>query len=301
MEMVPLLGGSLDNFVPTVWSARILLALQKALVFGQPNVVNRDYEGDIRDVGNTVKINSIGDPTIFDYVKNSDMPSPETLTSTQRTLTIDAAKGFNFEVDDIDKVQQQPKVMDAALGRAAYTLADVADQYLAGKMVAGATVNSIGSVDAPIVAPTPTQGNDGAYEQLVDLGTLLDEQNVPTEGRWVVVPPWFHGTLTKDQRFVSYAAIDVLYNRQVGEAAGFAVLVSNNTPTVAANVGNANQQTRSLILAGHPMATTFAEQLSQIEAYRPQSRFADAVKGLHLYGGTVNRPEAIAILFATRS
>lgn len=296
-----LLGGSIDNFIPVIWSARILVGLQKALVYAQAGVVNRDYEGEIREVGNTVNINSIGDPTIFDYTKNTDMPPAETLSGAQKQLVIDSAKSFNFQVDDIDKLQQKPKVMDTALGRAGYRLADVTDQYLSNKMYAGATVNTIGTLATPIVAPTPTPGSTGAYEQLVDLGVKLDENNVPTDGRWVVVPPWYHGVLTKDSRFVSYAAIDVLYNRQVGEAAGFAILVSNNTPSVAAPSGAGNTTTRNIVIAGHEMATSFAEQINQVEAYRPERRFGDAVKGLHLYGGAVTRNEALAILITTRS
>lgn len=296
-----LLGGSIDNFIPTIWSARILVALQKALVYAQPDVINRDYEGEIREVGNTVLINSVGDPTIFDYTKNTDMPPPETLTGAQRSLTISQAKAFNFQVDDVDKLQQQPKVMDTALSRAAYKLADTADQYLASTLYSGSTLNTIGTLATPIVAPTPTAGSSGAYEQLVDLGTLLDQQNVPTDGRWVVIPPWYHGVLVKDSRFVSYAAIDVLYNRQVGEAAGFAVLVSNNTPAVAAPAGAPNQTVRNIVLAGHQMAGTYAEQINEVEAFRPERRFGDAVKGLHLYGSTVIRPEAIAALTCTRN
>lgn len=296
-----LLGGSIDNFIPTIWSARILVALQKALVYAQPEVINRDYEGEIREAGNTVLINSVGDPTIFDYTKNTDMPPPETLTGAQRQLTISQSKAFNFQVDDVDKLQQQPKVMDTALARAAYKLADVADQYLAGVLYAGCTLNTIGTLMNPIVAPTPTAGSSGAYEQLVDLGTLLDQQNVPTDGRWVVLPPWYHGVLVKDSRFVSYAAIDVLYNRQVGEAAGFAVLVSNNVPAVAAPNGASNTTVRNIVLAGHQMAGTYAEQINQVEAFRPERRFGDAVKGLHLYGSTVVRPEAVAALTCTRS
>lgn len=296
-----LLGGSIDNFIPQIWSARILVALQKALVYAQPGVINRDYEGEIRELGNTVNINSVGDPTIFDYTKNTDMPPAETLAGAQKQLTITQAKAFNFQVDDIDKVQQQPQVMDTALARAAYRLADVADQYLAATLYAGATINTIGTLMSPIVAPTPTAGSSGAYEQLVDLGTKLDENNVPTDGRWVVITPWYHGVLVKDSRFVSYAAIDVLYNRQVGEAAGFAVLVSNNVPSVAAPTGASNTTVRNIVLAGHEMAGTYAEQINQVEAYRPERRFGDAVKGLHLYGSTVVRNEAVAALITTRS
>lgn len=295
-----LMGGSIDNFIPELWSARIMTALSKALVYAQPEIFNRDYEGEIKDVGNTVNINSIGDPTIFDYTKNVDMPAPETLTGSSKSLTITEAKAFNFQVDDVDKVQQQPKVMGTALERASYKLADVADSFLAGKLVSGATQNTIGTDTTPIV-PTPTAGALGAYEQLVDLATKLDESNVPTDGRWTVVPPWFHGMLVKDQRFVSYGAQDVLYNRQVGQAAGFAILVSNNVPTVAAPGGAENQTARSKIVAGHQMAGTYAEQINQVEAYRPERRFGDAVKGLHLYGAAVERPEAVAVLTAARA
>lgn len=295
-----LLGGDIDNFIPALWSATILLALQKVLVYTQPRIMNRNYEGEIKEKGDTVKINSIGRPTIFDYTKNTNMPDPETLEGGERVLTITQSKGFNFEVDDIDKVQGNADVMDPAMNEAAYALGDVADQFAAAKLLAGVTENTIGTVETPVI-PKPEEGVLGAYEHLVDLGVKLDEQNVPAEDRWVVVPPWFHGMLTKDHRFVSYAAIDVLYNRQVGEAAGFAILTSNNVPTIAAPEGAENTKTRSALLAGSSMAGTFAEQINQVEAYRPEKRFADAVKGLHLYGAEVIRPEAIAAMFATRN
>jgi hypothetical protein len=296
----PLFGGDIDNFIPQVWSATILLALEKALVYAQPMIVNRDYEGDIQEQGDTVKINSIGRPTIFDYTKNTNMPDPETLEGSGRTLTITQSKGFNFQVDDIDKAQAKPEVMDTALSLAAYGLADIADQFVASKLLAGVTENTIGTVATPII-PKPEEGISGAYENMVDLGVKLDEQNVPADNRWIVVPPWFHGMLTKDHRFVSYAAIDVLYNRQVGEAAGFAVLSSNNVPTIPAPEGAENSKTRYAILAGSNMAGTYAEQINQVEAYRPEKKFSDAVKGLHLYGAEVERPEAISALYATRN
>jgi hypothetical protein len=296
-----LMGGSIDNFIPQIWSANILVALEKALVYAQPNVINRDYEGEISEVGNTVLINSIGDPTIFDYTKNTDMPPPETLTGAQRSLTITQAKAFNFQVDDVDKKQGKPAVMATALARVAYRLADLADQFLAATFYAGSTQNSIGTLETPIVAPTPTPGNSGAYEQLVDLQVKLDENNVPTEARWVVVPPWFHGVLTKDSRFVHVGGTEVLMNRMVGTAAGFNVLVSNNTPAVAAPSGSSNSTVRNVVICGHSMAGTYAEQINQVEAYRPERRFGDAVKGLHLYGAAVIRAEAVAILYTTRS
>jgi hypothetical protein len=301
-EYRPVRGGSLNDFVPELWSSIILEKLRKALVFGQAGVVNKDYNGEIQQYGDTVRINSISDPTISDYVKNTDLDSPETLNDSQKTLTITEAKSFNFQVDDIDKVQQNPKVMNFALGRAGYRLADVADQFIAAKLAQGCTENFIGTQASPIVAPQPDAGTDGAYELLVDLSVMLDEQNVPTEGRWAVIPPWYHGTLVKDQRFVSYAAVDVLYNRQIGEAAGFSIMASNNVPQLTpGGSGTAPTTNRDIILAGHEMAFSFAEQINSVEAYRPERRFADAVKGLHLYGGDVIRPEAVAALYCTRS
>jgi len=193
-----------------------------------------------------------------------------------------------------------PQVMGTAMNLSAYGLADIADQFVAAKLLAGCTENTIGTIDVPIV-PTADAGVSGAYENLVDLSVQLDEQNVPSVGRWVVVPSWFHGLLQKDQRFVSYAAIDVLYNGQIGQAADFAILKSNNVPQIAANSGDADSATRYAILAGSNMAGTFAEQINAVEAYRMEKRFADAVKGLHLYGAAVERPEAIACLFAARS
>ena len=295
----PLAGGSIDNFIPAMWSARILEALRKALVYSQPMVVNRDYEGDISEAGDTVKINSIGDPTIFDYTKNTDMPSPETLDDSQKTLLIDAAKAFNFQVDDIDKAQQMPKVMDFALGRAGYRMADTTDEYVAGKL-AQANENVLYSIATPLL-PVPQAGATGVYEMLVDLSVLLDEANVPTDGRWIVIPPWIHGLLVKDQRFVSYAAVDVLYNRQVGEAAGFSVMTSNNVPQFPAPGGAGDASNRYAIIAGHQMGFSFADQINSVEAYRPQNRFGDAVKGLHLFGGAVIRPEAIAVAYVVPS
>ena len=282
---------ALDNFIPEVWSARLLENLQKALVFGQEGVVNRDYEGEIQQSGDTVRINAIGEITVGTYTKNTNISAPETLSDAQVTLLINQAKYFNFQIDDVDKAQQKPKVMDAAMREAAYALADTADQYIAGLYTGVAAGNTIGDDTTPIV---PTASN--AYEYLVDLGVLLDEDNVPNMGRWVVVPPWFYGLLLKDDRFVktgSPSADATLRNGQVGEAAGFTVLKSNNVP----NTSGAKYK----IVAGHPIAISYAEQINSVEAYRPEARFADAVKGLHLYGAKLVRSAAIAVLTADKS
>ena len=122
---------SLD-FIPTVWAARLLTALEESLVYGQRQVCNRDYEGEIREAGNTVKIASIGDVTIGDYTKDTDIADPEALTDDEQTLLIDQQKYFNFYVDSIDQAQQNVNVLDEAMRRSAWGLREKADDFLAG-------------------------------------------------------------------------------------------------------------------------------------------------------------------------
>src|SRR6185369_10044877 len=140
---------ALDNFIPQVWSARLLASLKKTLVYGQTGIVNRDYEGEIREKGNTVKINSIGAVTVSDHTKNSDISAPEALNDSDQVLVIERAKYFNFQVDDVDRVQQMPSVMDQAMQEAAYALADAADQYIAGLYTGANANNLIGSTGSP--------------------------------------------------------------------------------------------------------------------------------------------------------
>jgi len=282
---------SVDNFIPEIWSALLLSNLNKALVFGQPGVVNRDYEGDIAAFGDTVRINSIGRVTVKNYTKNSDIDTPEDLTDAQRLLLIDQQKYFNFQVDDIDKAQAKPKVMGEAMGEASYALADQVDSFLAGLFTDSDLNNRIASDGAPKTdLGTATKG----YDYLVDLGVILDEANVPSSGRWAIVPPWYEGVLLKDDRFVSFgtvANVANLRNGMIGRAAGFDILKSNNV---------AKTGTTYRVMAGHPMAMSMADQIISTEAYRPEKRFADAVKGLHVWGSKVIRSQALSVLFANK-
>ncbi len=282
---------ALDGFISTVWSARLLQNLHKALIFAQPGVINREYEGEVQS-GNTVKINAIGPVTIGDYTKNTDHATPETLTESQRSLVIDQAKFFNFQVDDIDAFQQQPKVMDEAMREAAYGLAEVTDRFIASKYADAAAANAVGSTAAPVAI---TAAN--AYQTLLQLGLKLTKQNIPTPGRWAIVPPEFTAALLDDNRFVGYGTgdnQDALRNGAIGRAAGFDLLESNSVVQLTGVDAG-----KYKILAGSQMGITFADQIDETEAYRPERRFADAVKGLHVYGAKVVRPEALAVATVT--
>jgi hypothetical protein len=255
-------------------------------------VSNRDYEGEIREAGNTVKIASVGDVSIGDYSKDTNIADPQILTDSEQSLIIDQSKYFNFYVDSVDRAQQNVNVLDEAMRRSAWGLRQKADAFLADVMDASvAAGNKIGSVATPKV---PTKAD--AYEYLVDLGVLLDESDVPLEGRFVIVPAWYHGLLLKDDRFIkagTYRSDATLANGEVGEAAGFSILKSNNVPNTAG--------TKYKILAGHSIATSYVEQIVDLQAYKPEKRFGDAVKGLHVYGAKVVRPTALACLIANKA
>lgn len=286
---------TLESFIPEIWANELLTSFERALVYGSPAVVNRDYEGEITAGGDTVRINSIGDPTIGDYTKNTNMAAVETLTDAQAVLTINQQHYFNFQVDDIDKRQGNPRVMAEALRRAAFGLRSKVDNYIAG-LYTEAT-GAIGSTASPVTVTDPaTSSNKLAYAYLVDLGVNLDGRDVPDDGRFCVVPSWFHGLLLQDARFVgtgSAAADDVARNGVVGQAAGFKIIKSNNVP--------ATTGTKYRIIAGHPSAWSMAAQITSVEAYRPELRFGDAVKGLLVYGAKVVRPDALAVLVANNA
>jgi hypothetical protein len=289
---------SVDNFIPQIWSARLIENLHNNLVYAQTGMVNRDYEGEIQEAGNTVRINSIGTVQVNDYIKNTDMASPQVLTDAQETLVIDQAKSFNFQIDDVDNAQTRPKLMNAAMNEAAYALRNVTDQYVRDQMLAdvlasnkldGGTARTIGADSTTMSA---------AYDSLVDLGVVLDDNNVPEDSRWVIVPNWYEGVLLKDPRFVSFGTPQNRMNleqgsRAIGQVSGFNVFKSNNVKNVTGDDW--------AVIAGHSMATTFADQINKVVAYSPEKRFADAVKGLHLYGAKVVRPYALAYLLASKS
>lgn len=275
---------SVKNFIPTIWSARLLEHLNKTHVYA--SLVNRDYEGEIKNYGDTVKINQLGRVTIKDYTKGVDIDDPEDLSGDQLILTIDQGKYFNFAIEDVDKAQVNPKLMDGAMQESAYGMNDVTDLFLANLMAVNAQNNGVlGTDESPIV---PTK-ND-AYDYLVDLGTDLTEKDVPMLGRWVVVPAWFHGLLLKDQRFVGNGTDynkAILQGGEVGTAAGFRVWLSNNTPNT--------EGTKYKLIAGTIKGASYAEQILETEAYRPEKRFSDAVKGLHVYGGKVVQPKCLSV------
>ncbi|MCU6792403.1 P22 coat protein - protein 5 domain protein [Paenibacillus sp. WQ 127069] len=275
---------AVTNFIPTIWSARLNESFKKNLVYG--NVVNTDYEGEIKGQGSTVKINSIGTVTIGTYDKVAGIGNPQELDSAQKTLTIDQGKFYNFTVDDVDAAQANVDLLSGGIVEASYGLANVVDQYIAGFYTEVKAGNTIGNDTTPIIPTSST-----AYDYLVDLGVILDENDVPEGDRFVVVPAFFYGLLVKDPRYTKDA--NVMRTGFVGSIDNMSVYKSNNVPNTAG--------VKYKIIAGHKSAISFAGQVDTVEAYRPEKQFSDAIKGLQVFGAKCIKPEAIAVLTANKS
>lgn len=272
---------SITKFRPEIWSAVLLVALRQNLVYKA--FTNTDYEGEIAAYGDTVRITSVNRPTINQYVPNSTSITPEVPNDSQRTLVVDQADYFAFAVDDVDARQARGNVIPQLMDEAAFAEANKIDQYLSSFYTSIQTANQLGAVSVSSTTP-----NDLYDKVLVPLKVKLDQANVASQGRSVAISPAAHGLLLRDTRFVANAANNVssaLQTGSVGQAAGFDILLSNQTPTTGSD---------SVIIAGNNRALTFAEQISQVEAYRPQTSFSDAVKGLFLYGAKVLRPDSLA-------
>jgi hypothetical protein len=268
----------ITNMISNVWSSRILLALEKNLVFGQSGAINTDYEGEIRNEGDRVHIHAFADLTIGNYVKNTTTINYELLNDSRQSLLIDQSKFFAFRVDDVDQAQMKPKVLDAATRRAGYQLSETADSYIAG-LYAGLT-NFTATTQA-------TSAN--IYQKIVETKVALDARNVPTDGRFMIMPPWVAGLALQNSTFLA-ASLPSTLNGAVGRVAGFDILVSNNVPT------SGTAPVVSHIVAGHSSGWTFAQQVREVEGIRLEGSFSDGVRGLHLYGAKVIRQEALHVL-----
>jgi hypothetical protein len=280
---------SVALFKREIWSAQILTSLDNTLVYAQPQVVNRDYEGEITSQGQSVRIVTVGDPSVFPY-KSGDTINYEDIDTAGTDLLIDQGDAFAFKLDDVDKAQVAVSPMQATTLKAAQKLADKADAFVASLYTGVAPSNVVGTTGAPItLLATPTDAWD---KVLIPLRTKLNRANVPTQGRYVIVSPEFTGALLRDDRFDRVDASgssEGLRNGMVGRAAGFDVLESNVTPVPTGSV--------QVIQAGYPGAITYADQILETEALRLESTIADAVRGLHVYGSKLLRPEGIAVAY----
>ena len=264
------------NFISTIWSENLLKQLDKKYI-GVLNC-NRDYEGDIKEQGSVVKICGVGNVTVSDYTKNTDMSAPETLSDTVSLLRINQAKYFNFQIDDVDKAQSNPKLMDEAMKTAAAALANAADEYVYSLYSESLTTVTDNAITA-----------ENIVNHIIDIKTNMMKANVMDADDIVIeVSPEVAALLLKAKIDLGTDNRDSLESGLLGKIAGCKLYVSNNIVI--------DEDGYHKCVARTKRAVAFAEQISEVEAYRPEKRFADAVKGLHLYGAKIVYPEEYMVL-----
>ncbi len=288
------LTGHSGTYTPEIWSGKTLVKFYKTTVFG--DIANTDYEGEIKNQGDTVHIRTVPDIVITDYVIGQKL-SYDRPRGTVVDLLIDKGKKWSFSVEDVERLQSDipyvEKWTDDAgnqLGIAIDTnvLANVYSSAHASNkgLTAGLTSSgySMGVTGTPLLID-----KDNILEAIVDMGSILDEQNVPQTQRWLVLPPLFCGMIKKsDLKDASLAgdATSVIRNGRLGMIDRFMIYVSNSIATAVSG-------TEHNIIAGHPAAITFASQLTKNETLKNQDDFGDLVRGLQVYGYKVIKGEAL--------
>lgn len=267
---------SIANFIPEVWSARVLFNLRKSLVFA--NLTNDNYEGEITGVGDTVKITTPASINVGAYSGTVTYQAP---TTSQQSLSIDQDLYWAFDVDDADRLQANVDLIDTNTQEAAYALADSVDANLAGLYTdVGHTVN----LDI-------SSNFTGVRTALVDAAKNLDDNNVPNVGRWAVVSPTvFRGIkLASDYTPASELGDEMKRAGSIGMLEGFSIYMSRNVAVA----------TQHKCLYGNNSAITLASQLVKTEAIRRDAAFADGIRGRMVFGRKVVRSGALGLLNVT--
>ena len=294
-------------FMPKVYSKKVLNFFRKASV--AEAITNTDYSGDISAFGDTVRIVKEPTITVYQYERGADVTQTK-LTDVEETLTVDVANAFKFKVDDIEKSMSHVNWKEVASSSAAYALKDAFDEGVIAEMFSGASTSSpdhlIGS-DSSTADSTMTHatnsvdllGSDGTGVDPLDLmarmARLLDDQNIPEEGRWFVAPPTFYeelsGSSSKLMSVDYNAGMGSLRNGLVssGKLRGFDMYKSNNIASTSNATGK--------VICGHISSTATAQAITQTEVIRDPDSFGDIVRGLHVYGADVLRSEALVAAF----
>jgi hypothetical protein len=299
-------GQANSFFLPSIYSKKVLNFFRKSSVVEA--ITNTDYAGEISAYGDSVKI--IKEPVISvsDYTRGQDT-TPTKLTDQELTLVVDSAKAFKFIVDDIETKMSHVNFKEVASSSAAYALKDSFDAAVIANMFSGLSASSpdhvLGADSATALganiydgAGSVDIGQDSETDPLnlmARMARLLDEQNVPEEGRWFVAGPDFYeqlGQSTSKLLSVDFnAGQGSIRNGLVssGKLRGFDMYKSNNIEATSNATGK--------VLAGHMSSTATAQTIISTEVLRDPSSFGDIVRGLHVYGSKVLRPEAIVGAF----
>ena len=299
-------GQANSFFLPSIYSKKVLNFFRKSSVVEA--ITNTDYAGEISAYGDSVKI--IKEPVISvsDYTRGSDTTATK-LTDQELTMVVDSAKAFKFIVDDIETKMSHVNFKEVASSSAAYALKDAFDAAVIANMFSGLSASSpdhvLGADNATALGANVYDGTGSVdigltsetdpLNLMARMARLLDEQNVPEEGRWFVAGPDFYEQLGQS----SSKLLSVDFNAgqgsirnglvSSGKLRGFDMYKSNNIEATSNATGK--------VLAGHMSSTATAQTIISTEVLRDPSSFGDIVRGLHVYGSKVLRPEAIVGAF----
>jgi len=303
-------GQDNEFFMPKVYSKKVLNFFRKASV--AEAITNTDYSGEITAYGDTVRIVKEPTITVYQYERGADVTQTK-LTDVEETLTVDVANAFKFKVDDIEKSMSHVNWKEVASSSAAYALKDAFDEGVIAELFSGVSTSSPDHVlgaDASAATQTMAQhqggsngidltGSDGTGTDPLDvmafMARLLDEQNIPEEGRWFVAPPsWYEQLSQSGSKLMSVdfnAGMGSIRNGLVssGKLRGFDMYKSNNIAAASTASGKC--------IAGHISACATAQAITQTEVIRDPDSFGDIVRGLHVYGADVLRSEALVSAF----
>lgn len=275
------------NFIPTVWNEAIERELERLCVFAED--CNRKYEGKIKKKGESVTILGVGKPTIKSIAKsarNDDIDGPEEIEDTSVIMYINQIRYFNYMVGDIDKAQGEDGIMEALEEETSEGLANEVDKYIAGFAV-DSSVKKLYDTVPKVVAKEAAEGEAYVLDVLDLAIQKLYENDVKESTKVVVtVSPRFYTLLKKAYRFEDTDNSALLKNGKVGMYGKVIVKMSNN---VCKTDGGATDN----IMIRTQRAVAYAKPLTHTEPYRPEKKFADAVKGFILFDAKVVRPKEI--------
>lgn len=290
-----------NKFTPEIWSGKLVDKFYKQTVFGE--IANTDYEGEIQAQGDKVIIRTVPNLVINDYQIGQNSLNYQVPESNAVSLNVDKAKYFAFTCDDIDRHQSDLNLMDAWSNDGGQQMKIAIDSQIlataytkAASANAGATAGldsgniNLGTAAAPVAL---TKAN--IIDWLVDLATVLDEQNVPDENRWLVLPPRLCGLIRKSDlkdASITGDSTSMVRNGRLGEIDRFTIYKSNQ---VAKAAGKYN------VMFGHKSALTFASQMTKMETLANPNSFGQLVRGLNVYGWEAIKPEALGHSVVTGS
>lgn len=299
----PIIGGSptlSGNFIPEVWSGKTLIKFYESTIFS--DIANTDYEGEISQHGDKVKIRTIPNINIKDYIIDMDL-NYEKQAGGVVDLLIDKGKYYAFPVNVVEEKQADINYVDKWTEDAGQQLAINIDREILSDIYVDAHAKNKGAT-AGKISGSYNMGSTGAPVQLqsttilnaiVDMGSILDEQNVPHTDRWLVLPASFCGMIKKsDLKDASLTgdAKSPLRNGLIGSIDRFKIYNSNNLAFSADTVSSASVSVCNT-MAGHKSALTFASQLVENEVIPNPKDFGKLMRGLQVYGYKVLKPESL--------